>query len=478
MNKRDFLKTVTTFAAACAAGRSFPAGTGGTAASTGLRLSKHVATTEGAPWVDQAVGAQGAGADGVIEVTSEKAAEWRGFGACFNELGWRSLGRLEPSEREAVLDRLFLPAGDLQFEYCRVPIGANDYSEDWYSHDEHAGDFDLSQFSIERDRRSLIPFISAALTRRPDLRLFASPWSPPTWLKDPPVYNYGKLIADQRHLDTYARYFLRFVEGYAAEGIRVHEVHVQNEPVASQKFPSCVMTGHELARFIGQHLGPVFERAGTDTEIWLGTLNGPEADERRFGYATGFNDYAFTVLNDDAARRHIKGVSYQWGGKAVVWRTRQAFPEFPVIQSENECGDGTNSWKYAWYVSDLIYHYLANDASGYLYWNMVLDPGGHSTWGWAQNSLLTVNPTTRTVATNPEYHILRHYSAFIHRGYRRLRCKGPWSGNGVAFEGPGGDLAVVVRNPLGSPRRIELRWREQCWPVQLPAASINTLVVS
>jgi len=124
---------------------------------------------------------------------------------------------------------------------------------------------------------------------------------------------------------------VKFVEAYAAEGIRIHQLHIQNEPVSSQKFPSCVITGEEFARFIGRHLGPVLEKSGLPVELWLGTLNGPETDDRKWW--TTFNDYAFTVMEDPAAARHIRSVSYQWAGKYAVWKTRLAYPDLPLIHA-------------------------------------------------------------------------------------------------------------------------------------------------
>ncbi len=409
-----------------------------------------------------------------LEVGEETGLPWLGFGGCFNELGWRALSRLSAKERALTLDKLFAPGVGLQFEFCRLPIGANDYAEDWYSHAETPGDFELKHFSIERDRRALIPYVNEARRRQPGLELFASPWSPPTWMKNPPVFNSGKLRDDKRHLDAYARYLLKFVQAYAEEGIPIGQLHVQNEPVSSQKFPSCVITGEEFKRFIGNHLGPVFAKAGCGTEIWLGTINGPETDDRK--YWSGFNDYAFTVMEDPKAVRHVKGVSYQWAGKHAVWRTRLAYPDLPMIQSENECGEGANSWNYAWYIADLVHHYLAQGVDGYVYWNMALEPGGESTWGWKQNSLFTVDPETGSLTTNPEYHVMRHYAGFVRRGDRRLRCARPWAANTVAFcSATTGERVVVIRNPFATERVLRIAAGSELWAVTLPGDSLATV---
>lgn len=482
MNKRDFIKVVATGIAGVSGGGATMLGQ--TAASSDTprtpRMPRlHMVSRETAPWQSAAAPQPVAPADRQavdLVVTDRLTVTWQGFGACFNELGWRALSHLESAQREEVLDQLFRPDGDLRFEFCRLPIGANDYSTDWYSHDEVPGDFELTHFSIERDRRALLPFLRSALARRPDLALFASPWSPPTWMKNPAVYNFGKLINEPRYLDAYARYFVKFLEAYRAEGIRIQQVHVQNEPINFQKFPSCMMTGDEMRQFIGRHLGPALERAGNPAELWLGTLNGPDAEEKRPGSGTGFNDYAFTVMEDPVARPFVRGISYQWGGKSVVARTRLAYPDTPLIQSENECGDGANSWRYAWYVADLFHHYLSNDVSGYCYWNMVLEPGGSSTWGWAQNSLLTVDPAKRSLTVNPEFHVMRHYSHFISRGDRRCVCERAWAANAVAYRKADGSTTVVLRNPLPRERTLKIQCDAATWAVTVPAQSLNTLV--
>ena len=111
---------------------------------------------------------------------------------------------------------------------------------------------------------------------QPELRLIASPWSPPTWMKQPRVYNNGVLRWEPEILEAYALYLLRFVQAYQAEGLPVQQLHVQNEPNSDQKFPSCVWTGAKMRDFIRDFLGPRFREAGADCEIWAGTIESPD----------------------------------------------------------------------------------------------------------------------------------------------------------------------------------------------------------
>jgi glucosylceramidase len=402
-----------------------------------------------------------------LRITDVAAQSWDGFGGCFNELGWLALSSLDEKARAKVLDALFHPEVGCRFNYCRLPIGASDYAAEWYSHNETPDDLEMAHFSIDRDRRILIPYIREALKRCPDLRLFASPWSPPTWLKFPRAYNYGTLIWKPEYLDAYARYFVRFVQAYRDEGITIHAVHVQNEPVADQKFPSCVWSGTQMRDFIRDHLGPAFEEAGLTTEIWLGTLNTDDYD-----------GFPHTVLSDAAARRFVKGVGFQWAGKGAVQRTAQSWPDVAISQTENECGDGRNTWEYATYVHGLLRHYICNGVSSYCYWNMVLEPGGRSTWGWNQNSMVVVDPAAGEVTYTPEFHVMKHFSAFVNPGARLLRTEGPWTGNAVAFRNPDDTLVVALNNPFPCPRGVCIEAGTETVAYDMPPESLNTMVIS
>ncbi len=208
------------------------------------------------------------------------------------------------------------------------------------------------------------------------------------------------------NLKAYAKYSARDVQEYAKHGIEVTQLHVQNEVFADQKFPSALWDAEALKVFIRDYLGPEFEAAGLDTDIWLGTLNGPE-DMAWTGGGYGmrlnnYNRFVDNILFDDGARKYIKGIAYQWAGQNCIARTHESWPEIELIQSESECGDGQNTWEYAEYVfphhqplpqerRDRL-HLLEHDPRR---------PG--FTWGWWQNSLFTITADTHEVRRNPEY---------------------------------------------------------------------------
>ena len=311
----------------------------------------------------------------------------------------------------------------------------------------------------------------------------SSPWSPPTWMKRPKAYNYGRLVQTPENLKAYAKYFVRYVQAYAEHGITVNQLHVQNEVFADQKFPSALWDSEALKVFIRDYLGPAFDEAGIDTDIWLGTLNGPE-DMAWTGGGYGmklnnYNRFVDNILFDDDARKYIKGIAYQWAGQNCIARTHESWPEIELIQSESECGTGDNSWEYAEYIFHLINHYLRNGATAYTYWNMILDDQD-STWGWWQNSLFTITADKHEVRRNPEYYVMRHFSHYVKPGAKVLGTTGHFNSMAIAFRNPDGTVVVVVQNALDEERPFEFADPSSAnrgFKVTLAPRSFNTFVL-
>lgn len=392
-----------------------------------------------------------------------------GFGGCFNELGQIALEKLPDSDREKILDLLFKPDEDgLRFNYCRTPMGASDFAEIWYSYNETENDYEMRDFSIERDKKYLLPYIKSALKRVPDMKIFASPWSPPTWMKFPKAYNFGTLNHDEKTYRAYALYFAKYVEAYRKEGIKIDQVHIQNEPFSDQKFPSCKWKGEEFIDFIGNYIGPLFEEKGIDTDIFLGTINS--------GIIESFNDYVNALMHDEKASKYTKGMSFQWAGKNLLPLAKASFPDLYTIQSENECGDGWNSWGYALYVYSLLRHYLNYGVRAYVYWNMVLSEGGMSTWGWRQNTMITVEDNG-TYKLNPEFYIMKHFSRYVAPGAVRLKLTGRWTSNSIAFRNADGSIVLIAQNPFKKAQTVAFTHEEKTYSFELPTDSVNTIIL-
>jgi len=149
-------------------------------------------------------------------------------------------------------------------------------------------------------------------------------------------------------------------------------------------------------------------------EIWAGTIERADYDA-----------WAHTILVDPRARPFVSGVGHQWVGKGAVQRTHQSWLGLRLLQTECECGDGSNTWDYAHYVFTLLHHYLCNGVNGFVYWNMVLPAGGRSTWSWTQNSMITVDTTQQTVTYNRELYVMKHLAHFVAPGSVRRDLQGP-----------------------------------------------------
>lgn len=415
--------------------------------------------------------------------TIDGAQAVQGFGACFNELGWTSLQTLDARDRESVMRELFHPEQGARFSYCRMPLGANDFSLAAYSYDETDNDFDLQKFSIDHDRKTLVPFIHEAKRQQPALRLWASPWTPPSWMKRNHFYaenpsrpgikdngirpdqvgHEGEdcFIQEPRYFEAYAKYFGRFIDAYRAEGIDVGMVMPQNEFNSAQNFPSCTWTPEGLTRFL-RDLGPEMGRRGV--EIFFGTME--RGNPKLFE----------TVMADQEVARFIKGVGMQWAGKNALPAVHREFPKLAVFQSEQECGDGSNSWAYTSYCWHLMKHYLRNGASAYMYWNISLEQGVPSTWGWAQNSLVVVDARNKTYRYTSDYYLMKHLSHFVDIGALGL-CVSGTCDNALAFRNPDGTIVALVRNEEERPQLLSVRADRRDIVVLLPANSIGTVEV-
>lgn len=457
-------------------------------ASDGVKHLRWIVTTEDAAWQEREplTAAAPASLPDVFLQLDTPAQEIEGFGTAFNEMGWTSLAHLRAQERTEILHEMFAPGVGGNFTMGRMPIGANDFSRDWYSYDETPGDFSLDHFSIANDHETLVPFIKAAQAQQPDLALWASPWSPPSWMKTNGHYAAalpGSAIGhvenglephqvghegtdmfnlSEPYLRAYANYFGKFVDAYAEQGITIGMVMPQNEFNSAQVFPSCTWTPKGLAAFL-RHLGPVMHER--DVAVFLGTLeraNAALVDE---------------VLADPDAAAALSGLGVQWHGKGAVRQLHREHPDLPIYQSEQECGDGRNDWRYARYSWALMRTFLNDGASAYLYWNLSLEEGGVSRWGWSQNSLVVVDAESATYRYTHEYQVLKHVSHFVSPGARLLPTLS-YTGfeNQVAFRNPDGSIVVVMQNDTGQNQTVGILLGDQVVNPTLPADSFSTFV--
>lgn len=229
----------------------------------------------------------------VISVnTSADQHEIEGFGGCFNEKGWDALTTLDDGAKSVVLQNLFGEQG-LRWALNRMPIGASDFADSYYSLDDTVGDLAITNLTLARDEEKLLPYIRAAMQINPNLTLWGSPWTGPYWLKDsapqaPNNYGCGSLDPDPAKRAAYALYLAKVAQAYRTAGLNFEHLAIQNEPShgtlwnnstqsCKNSYPHMHWTGAQLAEFLKNDLGPTWEKEGLadDVGLFLATFSTP-----------------------------------------------------------------------------------------------------------------------------------------------------------------------------------------------------------
>jgi glucosylceramidase len=183
-----------------------------------------------------------------------------------------------------------------------------------------------------------------------------------------------------------------------------------------------------------------------------------------------------TILQDEKSGKYVKGVGFQWAGKDALPGISRRYPDLKYYQTEQECGNGKNDWKGAMQAWNSMKHYLNNGVSMYEYWNISMSEGGISRWGWAQNSLIVVDPEAKTFRYTYEYYILKHVSHYVQPGARKLETVGEYK-DVLVFLNPDNCIVVVAANQNAEDRSINLKISDSVYTIGLKANSINTFLI-
>lgn len=418
-------------------------------------------------------------ADRLAVDDSKMGQQILGLGSSLDHATCFNLSQLSNEQRRDVLTRLFDRTNGIGINLSRICIGTPDFTpEPWYSYDDLAdgeSDAALSKFSIEKDKRYILPVLQSALQVNPNLMFFASPWSPPGWMKST-----GNLIGGElkvQHYASYAQYFVKFIEAYREEGIPIHAVTIQNEPgvdrnkgSASWHYPSCHWTAEQERDFIKSHLGPAFEQAGLKTEIWTYDHNfnevpTPDGDDPGIAYPR-------TVLSDPVAAKYVGGVAFHgYAGKPKGMMTfHQEFPTFPVHFTEGSV--------FGPYGGRLLIEYLRNGASSYNGWVTLLDSDGKPNNGpfRASRTCVTIDSKTKQPKYHYDYFQYGHFFRFIQRGSHRIEVAGGDNLLGaVAVLNPDGEIVTIIVNSGGKQRSLTIFWRGHSVELSLPQRSVSTV---
>ena len=421
----------------------------------------------------------------IVLNSDEVKQTFKGWGTCFNEVGYDALMLLPEDVQQQVMRRMFAPDGDLRFTIGRIPVGASDYGRDWYSCDEtpnNEPDFEMEHFTIERDKQALIPYIRLAQHYNPDMTFWASPWSPSAWMmknknyantvgpgstETYPVYFSDQFIMEPDYLNAYCLYFDKFIDAYKEENIPITTLMYQNEAYSQKIYPACSWTAQATATFLGDYLGPYFAEHKPEVELIVGTMN------------TGSMDVFETILQHPGVQEHFKGIGLQWEGRPMLAELAYRYPNMTLQQTESECGSGTFDWNAGEWTFYLINQYVGGGCEKYTYWNAVLKDDGASTWDWKQNSLVHVNSATRTATYTPEYYAFKHYSHFISPGSAILKGSSTATDTDaevLAARTPEGAIIVVAGNRGDAPRKITMSIDGKYLSTTLPANSFSSYV--
>jgi glucosylceramidase len=395
-----------------------------------------------------------------------------GFGASITDASAILIQRLPPARRAALMRELFGRGdGQLGLGFARLTIGASDFSPEHYSLDDMPPgqrDPTLSNFSIAPNRTTVLPTVKQALAVNPSLVVMASPWSPPGWMKTGGSLIGGTLRAES--YDVYARYFVSYLRDYAAEGVRIRYVTIQNEPDFSpDSYPGMKWPAVERARFIGHDLGPALERANLGTRIleWDHNWDQPQQPE--------------TVLADRVAAPYVEGVAWHcYGGDVTAQtRVRDAHPDKDTFFTECSGGGWRPGWKVGFgdTVKKLMIGSTSNWARGVLLWNLALDPAAGPHKGGCGNcrGVVTIDPVTGMVKRELEYYALGHLSRFVRPGATRVAVTSTTDLPAVAFRNPDGGMVLLVYNDRQRPASIALVDGRSHYSFVLPASSAITV---
>ena len=393
-----------------------------------------------------------------------------GFGYTLTGGSAYVMHRMANTERAALLRELFATDSTwLGVSYLRVSIGSSDMDAQVFSYDDLPGgqtDPSLAQFSLGPDRADLIPVLKEILAINPAIKILGSPWSPPAWMKTNANPIGGSL--QTQYYDTYARYFVKYIQGMAAEGIPIDAITLQNEPLYGGNNPSMLMSAVEQANFIKNNVGPALAGAGLTTKIIAYDHNADRPD------------YPIDVLSDAGARPYVDGSAFHLYGGSITALTQvhNAFPTKNIYFTEQYVGaPGNFATDLSGAVNNLIIGATRNWSRNVLEWNLAADPNnGPHTNGGCSTCLPAVTVNGNSVFRNASYYIIAHASKFVRPGSVRIDTNVPGNLQNVAFKTPSGKKVLIVLNNSGTLQTFNIQYKGKLASTLLYGGSVGTYI--
>ena len=402
-----------------------------------------------------------------------------GIGGALTDAAAETFAKLPPAKQREILDAYFDPNKGIGYTLGRTHIHSCDFSSASYTYVDE-GDAALKSFSVEHDRQFRIPFTKQALaTAGGKLTLFASPWSPPPFMKtNNDMLHGGKLKPELRQ--AWANYYTKFIRAYEREGIPIWGVTVQNEPMATQTWESCIYTAEEERDFIKNFLGPTMKREGLGDRKIIAWDHNRDLIYQRVS----------TILADREAAQYVWGIGFHWyepwsGGTMMfdnVRLVRETFPDKPLLFTEGTPdsfkAEDVHNWRLGEHYGRSMINDFNDGAVGWTDWNVLLDErGGPNHVGNFCFAPVHADTKTGQLTYTNSYHYIGHFSKFVRPGARRIASSSSRSALlSAAFVNPDGRIATVVMNSTDKQVSYFLWVAGNAAEVDILPHSIQTLV--
>jgi glucosylceramidase len=396
-----------------------------------------------------------------------------GFGFALTGGSAQLIQHMEPEKRAALLHELFATDGtSIGVSYLRLTIGASDMNEHVFSYDDLPDgqtDPTLAKFSLGPDRDDVVPVMKQILTINPHIKILASPWSAPLWMKTSGAAKGGVLKPE--FFSAYATYFVKYIQAMKAEGIPIDAVTIQNEPLNEKNTPSMLMLESEQAAFIENNLGPAFKRAEIKTKIVL------------YDHNLDHPLYPLSIMRDPKASKYIDGTGFHLYGGTVEAMTQvhDAFPRKNLYFTEQMVVSGRRSnggMDLSKPVARIIIGTTRNWSKNVLLWNLAADPsfGPHTNDGGCSGCQGAITIDGNDFTRNLAFYTLAHASKFVRPGSVRIASNTFDSLPNVAFKTTDGKKVLIVANTSATTQKFDVRSGTNLFTASLDAGSVGTYI--
>ena len=393
-----------------------------------------------------------------------------GFGYTLTGGSVEVINQLSASKKEALLQELFGNGeNSIGISYLRLSIGASDLNSSVFSYDDlPAGqtDITLSQFSLSKDQ-ALVDMLKKILTINPNIKIIATPWSPPVWMKDNGSSKGGSLKPE--YYGVYAQYFVKYIQEMKKNGITIDAVTPQNEPLHPGNNPSMYMTAEQQRDFIKNNLGPAFQTASLSTKIIA------------YDHNCDKPEYPLTILADTEASKFVDGSAFHLyaGNILVLNNVHNAYPNKNVYFTEQWTGStGAFSGDLLWHTKNVVIGSMRNWSKIALEWNLANDAsfGPHTPGGCTEcKGAITIN-NSETFTRNVGYYIIAHASKFVPQNSVRIASTQPGNLATVAFKREDGKLVLIVENDGNNAESFNIRINGKIATLSLEAGAVGTYI--